>query len=80
MFEEWVFKVNFGDAELYKKHAPYMKLAYEAGMEFGIQAAISHIGEPDHDAEVLGHPDGEAPTASSKLWKRINDKTHLNKD
>lgn len=29
-------------------------------------------GQPDHDAEVLGYRDGEAPTLSSKLWKLAN--------
>lgn len=28
-FESYIFSVNFGDAELYKKHSPYMKLAYD---------------------------------------------------
>jgi hypothetical protein len=29
-FEEWVFDVYFGDAELYLKHQAYMRLAFEA--------------------------------------------------
>jgi hypothetical protein len=29
-FEEWVFDVYFGDADLYLKHQAYMRLAFEA--------------------------------------------------
>lgn len=32
-FEDWVFGVNFGDADLHEKHRSYMKLAFDARNE-----------------------------------------------
>lgn len=37
-------------------------------------------GKPDHDAEVLGYPDGEAPTLSSKMWKLANTENSNQRD
>lgn len=31
-FEDWVFNVNFGDADLYLKHKGYMKIAYDVAI------------------------------------------------
>lgn len=31
-------------------------------------------GQPDHDAEILGYPDGEAPTLTSRMWLLANPK------
>lgn len=73
--QKWIEQLKH-EHKLYQKHLSGLKAdnerleAENAKLKEAIEVLKIVSQFTDHDAEVLGLPDGEAPTESSKLIKR----------
>lgn len=74
--QKWIDQLKH-EHKLYQKHLSGLKAeigrleAENAKLKEAIEVLKIVSQFTDHDAEVLGLPDGEAPTESSKLIKRV---------